>query len=70
MTIYVWRKRRYATIAGLHNAMLRVWPGTAISFVHDWCLLHKPDGTLLHFARGVCIEGEASIADSPTEGGV
>ena len=40
---YVWRGKEYKTIGGLHNAMLRSYPSTSLSFGPDYCYLRAQE---------------------------
>jgi hypothetical protein len=61
---YTWRGKTYKTISGLHNAMLKHYPGTGISFDANACFLRQKGVSDFRFERKI-IDGSSLISDTP-----
>lgn len=62
---YRWRGKSYKTIGGLHTAMLKLHPHTALGFDADAVVLRSRDGSEVRYARTL---PDNLIADTPTTG--
>lgn len=60
---YTWCGKTYKTIRGLHTAMLKAYPGSALSFDRDTLYLRWRDGKTLQFSRSL---PSNIIADVPS----
>ena len=61
---YTWRGKTYKTIGGLHNRMLKDFPGTGMSFDKDHCVLSTKTESIW-FDRTITAEGDSVISDEP-----
>lgn len=61
---YTWRGKTYKTIAGLHNAMRKLWPGTGMSFCEKRCYL-RDDAHEYAFNRKFDTRGNSIIGKDP-----
>jgi hypothetical protein len=62
---YAWRGRVYKTLGRLHNAMLKTYPNTAISFDKCYCYLRTRTNAQIVFARSIDAAGVSQISTGP-----